>query len=769
MKTQAFLLSFCTITIATTMVVLPIWTQTAYGRPSPWPMFRHDLEHTARSLYVGPDEPILKWSLQTGGIVYSSPAIGSDGTIYVGSDDARLYALNPDGSLKWSYPTGGSVSSSPAVREDGTIYVGSGDTHLYVLNPDGSLKWSYATDGRIDSSPMVLSWGYSAVGSADNKLYLFNTEGVLRWSYPTDGPVYSSPANDRECDITFVGSLDGKLYTLSDGGSFLWSYPTSGPIYSAPAVLVEVWENPIVYVGSGDAKLYAIDAFGSLLWSYPTGGEIQSSPALSCDTTIYVGSDDNKIYAIKPDGSLLWSFPTDGWVRSSPALSEDGTIYVGSYDGKLYAIGVHSPRALRVPSEYPTIQEGINAAGYGDTVLVADGTYTDYGNTNIDFKGKAILVKSENGPENCIIDCESEDDRTAFYFDSGEDWSSIVEGFTITNVFQDYGSGAPIMCRYSSSPTIRGNIIKENDVQYGGGIDAISSSPRIIGNIIIGNKTYTGGGICVALSEALIKNNLIVNNLATGWGGGIYCTEGSSLTIDGNTLTGNRANGDGGGICCLIFSSATVQNCIIWANQAPEQIYVDDSSEVFVTYSDIQGGWEGEGNIDAYPYFVSSPCGDYYLSQPPCQGTVSPCVDAGDPDSQVPQGSTKSCNDICDDWPVDMGYHYPCLWFQVTPDTQTVERGGLLGYTVEIANKSCAYRSFAYWSDIYLWTGEPYKKNPVFGPKSLTFKPGKKATGHVSHTVPNNAPLKTYTLCGRIGYHAYLIWDEDFFEFTVVE
>ncbi|MBI2250314.1 MAG: PQQ-like beta-propeller repeat protein, partial [Brevundimonas diminuta] len=74
----------------------------------------------------------------TGGWITSSPAVGADGTVYVGSWNNNLYALNPDGSTKWSYPTGGSVESSPAIAADGTVYVGSNDGKLYALKPDGA-------------------------------------------------------------------------------------------------------------------------------------------------------------------------------------------------------------------------------------------------------------------------------------------------------------------------------------------------------------------------------------------------------------------------------------------------------------------------------------------------------------------------------------------------------------------------------------------------------------------------------------------------------
>jgi hypothetical protein len=111
----------------------------------------------------------------------------------------------------------------------------------------------------------------------------------------------------------------------------------------------------------------------------------------------------------------------------------------------------------------------------------------------------------------------------------------------------------------------------------------------------------------------------------------------------------------------------------------------------------------------------------------------------------------------------------PHVVVALTPDNTTVEQGGSLGYTVEATNNTGCDWTFEYWSDVYLWTGEPYKENPVFGPKMVTVRAGVTKSGHLSHRVPNSAPLKAYTLCGRIGFHPDDVWDEDCFEFTVVE
>ncbi len=253
---------------------------------------------------------------------------------------------------------------------------------------------------------------------------------------------------------------------------------------------------------------------------------------------------------------------------------------------------------IHVPGDQPTIQAGINAAVDGDTVLVADGTWTGPGNKNLDFRGKAITVTSENGAEFTIIDCEG--NGRGFIFQSGEGEDSVVSGFTITNGYIDGMNGGGIDCWASSSPTITNCTISGNTANGGGGIACEGSSPTITNCTISGNTAARGGG------------------------GGIDCYYGSSPTITNCTISDNtaRERSSGGGIRCE-YTSPTITNCIIW-DDSPDEIYVYDSNPV-VTYSDIQGGWEGEGNIDVVPLFVAPENGDYHLQ------AVSPCINAGTP------------------------------------------------------------------------------------------------------------------------------------------
>jgi len=221
---------------------------------------------------------------------------------------------------------------------------------------------------------------------------------------------------------------------------------------------------------------------------------------------------------------------------------------------------------IRVPNEQPTIQAGIDAAVDGDTVLVADGTYTGVGNKNIDFKGKAITVESENGAENCIIDCEG--DGRGFYFHQSEGYTSVLSALSITNghVFgSDDGGG--IYC-YRSSPTIKDCIISSNNSDYSGGGISLSSSSAIINNCIIKlNKSEEdGGGLYLSSSSPEITNCTINSNISKGIGGGIVCYYSSSPEIISSNIINNEAYSDGGGIYCLWSSSPNIDNCLIQGN-----------------------------------------------------------------------------------------------------------------------------------------------------------------------------------------------------------
>jgi hypothetical protein len=163
----------------------------------------------------------MRWQFLTGagggcGGVYSSPAIGADGTVYVGSYDWKVYALNgATGQKLWEFQTGSSVWSTPAIGADGTVYVGSNDGKVYALNgATGQKLWEFQIANCVYSSPAIGADGTVYVASDDHSLYALNgATGQKLWEFQTGGYVDSSPAIGADGTV-YVGSNDGKVYAL---------------------------------------------------------------------------------------------------------------------------------------------------------------------------------------------------------------------------------------------------------------------------------------------------------------------------------------------------------------------------------------------------------------------------------------------------------------------------------------------------------------------------------------------------------------------------
>ena len=323
-----------TATPSSTPTVTPTPTITNTPTPySPWPMFRHDAMHTGQSSYAGPLTANLLWSYTTGHDVFPSPAVGLNGTIYIGSADENIYALTPDGSLSWSYMIGDQGYSSPAVGADGTIFAGSVASNVFALSSSGSLLWSYATGNFVLSSITIGPAGGAYLGSRDFHIYALTSSGLLSWSYLTGDTVWSSPAIGTDGTV-YVGSHDWNVYAISSTGSLSWIYDAGDVVFSSPAL----GSTGTIYVGSDSGLLSAINSTGTLAWSYATGGYVNSSPAVGSDGIVYVGSDDNSLYAITSAGALSWNFTTGAGLVSSPAIDSDQTVYVGSTDNTVYAV-----------------------------------------------------------------------------------------------------------------------------------------------------------------------------------------------------------------------------------------------------------------------------------------------------------------------------------------------------------------------------------------------------------------------------------------------
>jgi parallel beta-helix repeat protein len=230
--------------------------------------------------------------------------------------------------------------------------------------------------------------------------------------------------------------------------------------------------------------------------------------------------------------------------------------------------------------------------------------------------------------------------------------SPIIRGNIIeANTSASIGPG--VVCGNYSSPTIMDNTFLNNEVfpqsgfpgtngQGGAIYCSDESNPTITGNLFFGNRVNSGseegfnggGAIFVFSASPAIANNVFAQNVAeSDNGGAIYLFNSNSLMVN-NTFADNYAGGSGGAIYLDLCPLPQITNSILYGNSSPQGpvFYLYRSSEIAVTYSDVEGGWNGEGNIDIDPLFRDPGSGDYHLMATECgDPDDSPCIDAGSP------------------------------------------------------------------------------------------------------------------------------------------
>jgi len=321
-------------------------------------MFRGGPAHTGVYQGGGPTLFGLAWRAATDGDVISSPAV-ANGTVYVGSGDGQLYALQlATGDRKWRYDAGSAVGSSPAVG-GGLVYATARDGSIFAVDastgtrrwrlttrPDLPLPWGHESGDYFLSSPAYVD-GTIVVGAGDGGVYALDAAtGKQRWRAQTEGRVRASPAvaNGR----VYAASFDGRVYCFDlTTGALRWRYDTEGvglrsgsygfdrrSIQSSPAVA-----DGVVYVGARDGFLYAIDAdSGTLRWRVDHKVSwVITSPAVS-EHVVFAGSSDAHFaQALDSSGTERWRFGADVPVWSSPAVA-NGIVYFGDAAGRIHAV-----------------------------------------------------------------------------------------------------------------------------------------------------------------------------------------------------------------------------------------------------------------------------------------------------------------------------------------------------------------------------------------------------------------------------------------------
>jgi len=260
-----------------------------------------------------------------------------------------------------------------------------------------------------------------------------------------------------------------------------------------------------------------------------------------------------------------------------------------------------------------------------------------------------------------------------------------------------------------------------------------------------------GGGLRIETSSfAQVRGCLIYNNVATV-GGGIMIDVNAGPVFVNCTVSQNQAlNGQGGGITIKRGSYGSFTNSIFW-NDSPGEIEILDGS-ITVTYSDIEGGWSGVGNIDDDPLFVGGDPFDYHLTKD------SPCIDTGDPNSPPDPDGTRA----------DMGAYYyqeDSPWV-VVPDTTHYHRTESLGFTVTATNDADTTIFFEAWTEVE--TPDSFNIIPALGPINAVVAAHETVTSHITQYIPEYAPFGgPYVYRVKAGTFPDEVLAEDSFEFFI--
>jgi hypothetical protein len=331
--------------------------------------------------------------------------------------------------------------------------------------------------------------------------------------------------------------------------------------------------------------------------------------------------------------------------------------------------------------DFPTLQAAIDVAPNGTIIELTYGTFTGPGNRNVDFQGKSVRVRSQNGvPELCVIDCQNM--GRAFVFNSGEGPTTEVQGISVVHGNVNYGGAIMIE---GASPTISNCVFDNNEASIQGGAIICRTSQALIRNcafgsnharvsggavfldqsdvhledcVFVGNTAGTGGAVSVlACQVPIFARCTFQGNSVIEYGGAVLLTLSNAPQVLNCTISDNAGAWGAGGIRCD-YASPHLRNTFIGYSTRGEALSVNDPGQCYPTleccdlFGNAWGDWVGSiaqqygqsGNISLDPLFLSRSTGDFRLLPD------SPCAPFSPPNT--------GC-DLIGAWPVVDPQHAP--------------------------------------------------------------------------------------------------------------
>src|SRR2546426_6818353 len=411
----------------------------------------------------------------------------------------------------------GPAPSGIVVRPSGTYVVNQGGQKIQQFTSLGMLITEWGTYGTGDGE---FRFPYGIAADQDGNLYVTDRENYRIQKFSSAGTYLAQWGSQGTGDGQFLEPRgiavgpDGDAYVVdaarvqkfSTAGDYLaqWGTGGQGPGEFNSPLGIAVDAAGDVYVTDFE-RIQKFTSAGAYIaqWGY---GQLSRPEGVAVDgDSVYISEAyANRIQKFTREGAFLSIWGSQG---NSPgrfshpaglAIGDNGHVYVTDYDNnRVQVFGRREIAVRRVPADYASIQAAVAAAGEGDTVLVAPGTYQE----NVDFAGKALILASEfvHGADVATIAATVIDgggSRPVLYFHTGEDTTTAVVGFTIRNGRSLTGSnGGGVYCS-GGSPRLEHLIVRDNVAHFGGGgIGVQFGQPQVYDCTITANAAGHGGGI----------------------------------------------------------------------------------------------------------------------------------------------------------------------------------------------------------------------------------------------------------------------------------
>ena len=318
---------------------------------SPWPQLKRDGPRTGVAAANGPTNPTAAWRYGTGSAIMSGPVIAADGTIYVGTENARVVAVTPSGQQKWSYDLpdgGGGAPAYLALNARGHVVFGTQNGYIIGLQTDGKEEWRFDTRNAPYGSDEFQAVRGAAGGGANSGRMYFGTERGLVYELEDgafagirraeqDGAVRAGTAITPDGTLIWA-TLGRAVYGGALGGGDKWRLVLDGAILATPLAGAQ----SMVYVVTDKGSVYAINSTnGEQRWRVTPGEakQMRAAPVLGSDGSILVGGDEGRLFALDPaTGATRWTYGTPAALAVAPAVGANGLIYLPSNDGNLYVL-----------------------------------------------------------------------------------------------------------------------------------------------------------------------------------------------------------------------------------------------------------------------------------------------------------------------------------------------------------------------------------------------------------------------------------------------